>query len=72
MYMSCYSYFSCSLILSRVTQQLIVLPVHGITFPYAGTPKGVGPVKIGQKIEAGITGLLDVHFDVERRSRVIQ
>ncbi|KZV29534.1 hypothetical protein F511_00812 [Dorcoceras hygrometricum] len=32
-----------------------------------GTPKGVGPVKIGQKIEAGLTGLLDVHFDVGRR-----
>ncbi|KAH6780144.1 Fumarylacetoacetate hydrolase family [Perilla frutescens var. hirtella] len=36
-----------------------------------GTPKGVGPVKIGQKIDAGITGLLDVHFDVERR-RVVK
>ncbi|KAK6146184.1 hypothetical protein DH2020_020053 [Rehmannia glutinosa] len=35
-----------------------------------GTPQGVGPVKIGQKIDAGITGLLDVHFDVERRHRV--
>ncbi|KAL3634629.1 Acylpyruvase fahd1, mitochondrial [Castilleja foliolosa] len=35
-----------------------------------GTPKGVGPVKIGQKIEAGITGLLDMHFDVGRRLRV--
>ncbi|GER56893.1 fumarylacetoacetate hydrolase [Striga asiatica] len=35
-----------------------------------GTPQGVGPVKMGQKIEAGITGLLDVHFDVERRHRV--
>ncbi|KAF3661668.1 Acylpyruvase FAHD1, mitochondrial [Capsicum annuum] len=32
-----------------------------------GTPKGVGPVKVGQKIDAGITGLLDVHFDVGRR-----
>ncbi|XP_075503125.1 oxaloacetate tautomerase FAHD1, mitochondrial-like isoform X1 [Primulina tabacum] len=32
-----------------------------------GTPKGVGPVKIGQKIEAGITGLFDIHFDVGRR-----
>nr|GEW75451.1 protein FAR1-related sequence 5-like [Tanacetum cinerariifolium] len=27
-------------------------------------PKGVGPVKVGQKIEAGITCLLDIHFDV--------
>ncbi|KAL0367734.1 UNVERIFIED_CONTAM: putative acylpyruvase FAHD1, mitochondrial [Sesamum radiatum] len=34
-----------------------------------GTPQGVGPVKVGQKIEAGITGLLDVHFDVGRRHR---
>nr|GMD79110.1 acylpyruvase FAHD1, mitochondrial [Ipomoea batatas] len=32
-----------------------------------GTPEGVGPVKVGQKIEAGITGILDVHFDVGRR-----
>ncbi|XP_016492570.1 oxaloacetate tautomerase FAHD1, mitochondrial isoform X1 [Nicotiana tabacum] len=32
-----------------------------------GTPKGVGPVKVGQKIDAGITGFLDVHFDVGRR-----
>ncbi|XP_047968894.1 probable acylpyruvase FAHD1, mitochondrial [Salvia hispanica] len=36
-----------------------------------GTPKGAGPVKIGQRIEAGITDLLDIHFDVERRRRVI-
>ncbi|KAL2470374.1 Fumarylacetoacetate (FAA) hydrolase family [Abeliophyllum distichum] len=35
-----------------------------------GTPQGVGPVKIGQKIDAGITGLLDMHFDIERRRRV--
>ncbi|KAK4433907.1 putative acylpyruvase FAHD1, mitochondrial [Sesamum alatum] len=34
-----------------------------------GTPQGVGPVKVGQKIEAGITGLLDVHFDVGRRRK---
>lgn len=34
---------------------------------YAGTPQGVGPVRVGQKITAGITGLLDVHFDVQRR-----
>ncbi|KAK1592159.1 hypothetical protein Q3G72_020399 [Acer saccharum] len=32
-----------------------------------GTPQGVGPVKVGQKITAGITGLLDVNFDVEKR-----
>lgn len=34
-----------------------------------GTPQGVGPVKAGQKITAGITGLLDVHFDIEKRRR---
>ncbi|VFQ61060.1 unnamed protein product [Cuscuta campestris] len=34
-----------------------------------GTPKGVGPVNVGQKIEAGIRGLLDVHFDVGKRQR---
>ncbi|KAH9683543.1 putative acylpyruvase FAHD1 [Citrus sinensis] len=34
-----------------------------------GTPQGVGPVKVGQKITAGITGLLDVHFDIEKRRR---
>lgn len=42
--------------------------IHLVLFSScAGTPKGVGPVKIGQKVEAGITGLLDVHFDVGRR-----
>jgi len=34
-----------------------------------GTPQGVGPVKVGQKIDAGITGLLDVHFTVDKRHR---
>lgn len=34
-----------------------------------GTPPGVGPVKVGQKITAGITGLLDVYFDIEKRRR---
>ncbi|XP_026666055.2 probable acylpyruvase FAHD1, mitochondrial isoform X2 [Phoenix dactylifera] len=32
-----------------------------------GTPQGVGPVRAEQKITAGITGLIDVHFDVQRR-----
>lgn len=38
---------------------------------YAGTPEGVGPVKAGQKITAGITGLsdFDIHFDVAKRRR---
>ncbi|GJM97153.1 hypothetical protein PR202_ga14058 [Eleusine coracana subsp. coracana] len=34
-----------------------------------GTPEGVGPVRVGQKIKAGITGLIDVEFDVQRRKR---
>ncbi|KAJ6722126.1 ACYLPYRUVASE FAHD2 MITOCHONDRIAL-RELATED [Salix viminalis] len=34
-----------------------------------GTPQGVGPVKIGQTITAGITDLIDVHFNVEKRKR---
>ncbi|KAK9288068.1 hypothetical protein L1049_016514 [Liquidambar formosana] len=34
-----------------------------------GTPPGVGPVKVGQKITAGITNLLDVYFNVEKRRR---
>ncbi|PON88358.1 1,4-alpha-glucan-branching enzyme [Trema orientale] len=34
-----------------------------------GTPEGVGPVKAGQKITAGITNLLDVNFNVEKRKR---
>ncbi|KAI8561694.1 hypothetical protein RHMOL_Rhmol04G0360400 [Rhododendron molle] len=34
-----------------------------------GTPQGCGPVKAGQKITAGIAGLLDVHFDVGQRKR---
>ncbi|PON62013.1 Fumarylacetoacetase, C-terminal-related [Parasponia andersonii] len=34
-----------------------------------GTPEGVGPVKAGQKITAGITNLLEVDFNVEKRKR---
>ncbi|WVZ74146.1 hypothetical protein U9M48_022364 [Paspalum notatum var. saurae] len=34
-----------------------------------GTPEGVGPVRVGQKIKAGITDLIDVEFDVQRRYR---
>ncbi|CAH1442882.1 unnamed protein product [Lactuca virosa] len=37
---------------------------------HTGTPKGVGPVKVSQKIEVGITGILDVHFDVGRRQNI--
>ncbi|KAJ1292853.1 hypothetical protein BS78_01G022100 [Paspalum vaginatum] len=34
-----------------------------------GTPDGVGPVHVGQKIKAGITDLIEVEFDVQRRNR---
>ncbi|CAN1129792.1 Probable acylpyruvase FAHD1, mitochondrial [Linum perenne] len=34
-----------------------------------GTPPGVSPVKAGQKVTAGITGLIDVHFNCEKRKR---
>ncbi|KAL2922959.1 putative acylpyruvase FAHD1 mitochondrial [Bienertia sinuspersici] len=37
-----------------------------------GTPEGVGPVKPGEKITAGITGLIDVIFNVEKRSAPIR
>ncbi|KAG2557940.1 probable acylpyruvase FAHD2, mitochondrial [Panicum virgatum] len=33
-----------------------------------GTPEGVGPVRVGQKIKAGITDLIDVEFDVQMRN----
>ncbi|KAG4942214.1 hypothetical protein AAZX31_17G027300 [Glycine max] len=36
-----------------------------------GTPPGVGPVKEGQTITAGITGLVDVQFNVEKRARPV-
>ncbi|RZC94068.1 hypothetical protein C5167_016365 [Papaver somniferum] len=36
-----------------------------------GTPQGVGPVKAGQKITAGITDLMDIYFDVEKRRRQV-
>ncbi|KAG2727033.1 hypothetical protein I3843_01G137400 [Carya illinoinensis] len=35
-----------------------------------GTPQGVGPVKAGQKITAGITNLLDVYFNIEKRQKL--
>ncbi|KAL2894496.1 putative acylpyruvase FAHD1 mitochondrial [Bienertia sinuspersici] len=31
-----------------------------------GTSEGIGPVKPGQKITAGIAGLIDNHFDAEK------
>ncbi|XP_030922944.1 probable acylpyruvase FAHD1, mitochondrial [Quercus lobata] len=34
-----------------------------------GTPPGVGPVKAGQKITAGITDLVEVYFSVGKRPK---
>ncbi|KAJ7955136.1 Acylpyruvase FAHD1, mitochondrial [Quillaja saponaria] len=34
-----------------------------------GIPSGVGPVKAGQKITAGITGLVDTYFNVGKRKK---
>lgn len=45
----------------------LVLFTESVHVTLTGTPQGVGPVRVGQKIDAGITGLLDVHFEVERR-----
>ena len=56
--------------LHNLTRNLLLLKgceLRTAVIPFAGTPQGVGPVKVGQKIEAGITGLLDIHFDVGRR-----
>ncbi|XP_022137799.1 acylpyruvase FAHD1, mitochondrial [Momordica charantia] len=35
-----------------------------------GTPSGVGPVKAGQKVTAGITNIIDIHFNVENRRKL--
>lgn len=34
-----------------------------------GTPKGVGPVRAGQKITAGITDIIDVRFGIQKRQK---
>lgn len=36
-----------------------------------GTPPGVGPVMAGQKITTGITGLIEMSFDVQPRQVVV-
>ena len=34
---------------------------------FSGTPSGVGPVKAGQRMKAGITGLAEMSFEVKAR-----
>eukprot|EP01133_Synstelium_polycarpum_P015076 gene15076-17848_t len=36
-----------------------------------GTPAGVGPIKPGQKVKAGITGITEFEFDVIQRKKVL-
>ena len=43
--------------------------IHLFLCTSAGTPEGVGPVRVGQKIKACITDLIDVEFDVQMRNR---
>ena len=42
--------------------------VHLFLCTSAVTPEGVGPVRVGQKIKAGITDLINVELDVQRRN----
>ncbi|EGG21659.1 hypothetical protein DFA_01545 [Cavenderia fasciculata] len=35
-----------------------------------GTPSGVGPIKVGQKIKCGITGVAEMQFDVVQRNTI--
>ena len=42
--------------------------VHLFLCTSTGTPEGVGPVRVGQKIKTGITDLIDVEFYVQRRN----
>ena len=50
-------------------QKSFLWVIHLFLRTSAGTPEGVGPVRVGQKIKAGITDLLDVEFDVQKRNR---
>lgn len=58
--------FKIPYLISHISSMMTLLEGDVIL---TGTPKGVGPVKVGQKIEAGITGLVDIHFDVGRRQK---
>ncbi|KAL8159091.1 hypothetical protein V2J09_000628 [Rumex salicifolius] len=58
--------FKIPFLISHISSYMTLLEGDVIL---TGTPPGVGPVKIGQKIEAGITGLVDVCFNVGKRER---
>ncbi|KNA14532.1 hypothetical protein SOVF_106620 [Spinacia oleracea] len=57
--------FSIPFLVSHISSFVTLLEGDVIL---TGTPEGVGPVKPGEKITAGITGLIDVNFNVEKRS----
>ncbi|CAK9160236.1 unnamed protein product [Ilex paraguariensis] len=63
---TCDMIFKIPFLISHISSIMTLLEGDVIL---TGTPQGVGPVKTGQKIDAGITGLLDVHFNVEKRQR---
>ncbi|KAM7485057.1 hypothetical protein LguiA_001066 [Lonicera macranthoides] len=58
--------FNIPFLISHISSLITLLEGDVIL---TGTPQGTGPVKIGQKIDAGITGLLDIHFNVDKRRR---
>lgn len=58
--------FCCVLVSRYAAPYCTLIKYHVIL--YTGTPSGVGPVKPGQKIMAGITGLVEMSFNVEARA----
>ncbi|KAH9618721.1 hypothetical protein KSS87_005473 [Heliosperma pusillum] len=60
--------FTVPFLISHISSFLTLLEGDVIL---TGTPEGVGPVKPGQKITGGITGVIDVSFDVAKRDMPI-
>ena len=62
---------STSIIIISVKRNITTcLHFSQLFFLMPGTPSGVGPVKAGQLITAGITGLVDMSFPVVSRHKV--
>lgn len=59
--------FSVPFLISHISSVMTLLEGDVIL---TGTPSGVGPVKAGQKITAGITGLIDMSFPVVSRQKM--
>jgi hypothetical protein len=61
---------SCDLVKS-LEEGLVVCNIrHAISSSIVGTPPGVGPVRAGQRITAGITGHIEMSFPVVRRRQL--